>query len=107
MLAALATGNPAAVTVAFSHLLFNLTGTLLIYPIKPLRAIPLAMASWMGSVASRNRTLAAVYIGLAFYGIPLLLLFLTGALDTTPEPAVPEDEVGVHRSILIEEVEDV
>jgi sodium-dependent phosphate cotransporter len=101
MLAALATGNPAAVTVAFSHLLFNLTGTAVIYPLKPLRAIPLAMARWMGDLAARNRVLAAAYIAAAFYGLPLLLLFLTGALDSAPSaPAV--EAPAVHSAIIME-----
>ena len=44
MLAALATGNIAAVTVAFAHLFFNLTGIALVYPLPPIRKIPLKMA---------------------------------------------------------------
>ncbi len=80
MLAALAIGEPAAVTVAFAHLMFNLTGTVVIYPLKFIRAIPLAMARWLGDLASHNRLLAAVYIGTVFFGLPLLLLFVTGAI---------------------------
>lgn len=78
MLAALATGNPAAVTVAFAHFVFNVTGTLLIYPLEPIRSIPLAMARWLADLAVRNRLLAVVYIVTVFYGLPLLLLFATG-----------------------------
>lgn len=81
MLAALATGSPAAVTVAFAHLMFNITGTALIYPLKLTRSIPLRMARWLGEIASRNRLLAAAYIAIVFYGLPLLLLFVTGAID--------------------------
>ena len=80
MLAALSTGSPAAVTVAFAHLLFNLTGSLLIYVPTPIRKIPLAMARAMGRIASRRRILAGIYILVFFYGLPVLLLFLTGAL---------------------------
>ncbi len=80
MLAALATGNPAAVTVAFAHLMFNITGTALIYPFKVIRAIPLAMARWLADLAVRNRALAIAYILGVFYGLPLLLLFVTGTI---------------------------
>jgi sodium-dependent phosphate cotransporter len=80
MLAALSTGNAAAITVAFTHLLFNVLGTLIIYVPRPIRKIPLALARAMGRLAARRRMLAAVYILVFFYGIPLLLLFLTGAL---------------------------
>ncbi len=80
MLAALALGEPAAVTVAFAHLVFNLTGTALIYPVKFIRAIPLTMARWLGDLACHNRFLAGVYIATVFFGLPVLLLFLTGAI---------------------------
>ena len=80
MLAALATGSPAAVTVAFSHLMFNVSAGLLIYVPPFMRAIPLYLARTLGRLGSRNRPLAAVYILLAFFGLPLLMLFLTGAL---------------------------
>lgn len=80
MLAALATGNPAAVTVAFSHLMFNLTASLLIYVPPPMRAIPLFLARSLGRVASQNRILAGVYIVTVFFALPLLLLFLMGTL---------------------------
>jgi sodium-dependent phosphate cotransporter len=77
MLAALATANPAAVAVAFSHLLFNLIGGALIYPVPQIRRIPLALARGMGDLAFRNRGLAALYIAAAFYGLPILLLLLS------------------------------
>jgi sodium-dependent phosphate cotransporter len=81
MLAALSTGNPAAVTVAFAHLLFNLSACLVIYVPPPMRRIPLALARRLGKLGSENRLLAAVYIVVAFYGIPLLLLFFSGELS--------------------------
>ncbi|HJO03502.1 MAG TPA: Na/Pi symporter [Acidobacteriota bacterium] len=80
MLAALATGNPAAVTVAFAHVMFNVSATLLVFMPPPLRRIPLAMARAMGRVGSRNRLLAAVYIIVVFFLVPLSLLLISGAL---------------------------
>jgi solute carrier family 34 (sodium-dependent phosphate cotransporter) len=80
LLAALATGNPTAVAVALAHLLFNLTGTLLIYPLVFIRRIPLALARGLGRLGARNRVLALVYIALAFFGIPLLLLLIGGRI---------------------------
>ena len=80
MLAALSTGNPAAVTVAFSHLMFNLSAGLLIYVPPFMRAIPLRMARALGRLGARNRVLAGIYILVAFFGLPLLMLFVTGAL---------------------------
>lgn len=80
MLAALATGNAAAVTVAFSHLVFNLTAAMLIYLPPPLRAIPLRLSRALGRLGSRNRILAGIYILLVFFGLPLALLFVFGTL---------------------------
>jgi len=83
MLAALSTGSPAAVAVAFAHLTFNLTGALVIYVPPPMRRIPLALARGLGKLASENRLLAAVYIIVVFFGIPLLLLFFSGVFSGT------------------------
>jgi sodium-dependent phosphate cotransporter len=80
MLAALSTGNSAAVAVAFSHLLFNISGALLIYVPRPIRALPLAGSRYLGRLACRKRILAGAYILIFFYGLPFLLLFLTGVI---------------------------
>jgi solute carrier family 34 (sodium-dependent phosphate cotransporter) len=98
LLAALVSGSPAAVAVAIGHLLFNLTGMALIYFLPPMRRLPLFLARWMGEVGYRNRPLAVSYILIAFFGIPLLLLLLTGALAPTaaPEaPPLPEEPPGI------------
>ncbi|HEX2164845.1 MAG TPA: Na/Pi symporter [Thermoanaerobaculia bacterium] len=78
MLAALATGSPAAISVAFSHVLFNLTGALVLYPLPPIRKIPLALSRGLGLLASRRRWLAVVFIVTVFYGMPVLLLVTLG-----------------------------
>jgi sodium-dependent phosphate cotransporter len=80
MLAALSTGSPAAVTVAFSHLMFNLSASVLIYLPPPIRAIPLYLARTLGRIGSQNRLMAAAYILLVFFGLPLLMLLVTGVL---------------------------
>lgn len=93
LLASLATGSPAAVSVALAHLLFNIFGALVIYPLPPIRAIPLAMARWLGTLGSRNRPAAVVYVLVVFFGVPILLLVLSGALggsrSTAGETAAP------------------
>jgi sodium-dependent phosphate cotransporter len=76
MLAALATGNLAAVTVAFAHLFFNLSGIALVYPIKAIRSIPLHMARGLAQLTSRSRLYAFAYVGLAFFLIPFLLVLV-------------------------------
>jgi sodium-dependent phosphate cotransporter len=75
MLAALATGNIAAITVAFAHLFFNLSGIALVYPFAPIRRIPIRLARGLAELTSRSRAYAFVYVGLVFYAIPLTLIY--------------------------------
>jgi sodium-dependent phosphate cotransporter len=74
IMAALATQNEVAVTVAFAHLSFNIFGILLFYP---LRFIPIQIAEFVAEKASystRNLvTFVAIYIILHF--IPIALIF--------------------------------
>ena len=76
MLAALATGHISAVIVAFAHLFFNMSGVILVYPIPAIRNIPLGLARGLAEVASRRRIYAFLYIGCAFYLLPLLLILV-------------------------------
>lgn len=75
MLASLATGNPAAVTVAFAHLFFNLTGIGIVYPLAPIRRIPLRLARGLAELTSRSRAYALVYVGFVFFALPLTLIY--------------------------------
>ncbi len=76
MLAALSTANVAAITIAFAHLFFNLSGIVLVYPVRLIRKIPIKMATLLAEVTSRKRALAVAYIVLVFYIIPLGVVFL-------------------------------
>jgi sodium-dependent phosphate cotransporter len=55
MLAALATASPAAVTVAFAHLMFNISAAVLIYLPPPIRSIPLRLAAGLDSASLGSR----------------------------------------------------
>ena len=67
----------AGVTIALVHLLFNLTGTAMIYPPPAIRAIPLRLAEQLAGVAVRSKSMAIAYVVVMFYGIPALFAFLT------------------------------
>ncbi len=82
ILAALATGEPAAIAVAMAHLLFNLIATVVIYGIPRLRALPLYFARSLGRIAAERRTLAIAYVAMLFFGLPLLLLAASGGLPS-------------------------
>ena len=64
---------PAGVAIALVHLLFNLSGTVLIYPVRQIRNLPLAAARKLADVAVRNRVLALAYVAVLFYVLPMVL----------------------------------
>jgi sodium-dependent phosphate cotransporter len=83
LLAALAATDENAVhgiTIALVHLLFNLSGTLLIFPIKRIREIPLSAARWLADTAVVSRKWAIAYVVLLFYGLPALFAFVNSFL---------------------------
>ncbi|MEE2768897.1 MAG: Na/Pi symporter [Actinomycetota bacterium] len=72
LLASLATGSPAAVTVAVVHTLFNVTGIAIFYPVRTLRMIPIRLAIGLARIGAERRTWAIVYVVGMFVLIPLL-----------------------------------
>jgi sodium-dependent phosphate cotransporter len=66
----------AGVTIALVHTLFNLSGTLLIYPVPAIRRIPLAAAEKLAEIATRSRKWAILYVMILFYGVPALFALL-------------------------------
>lgn len=76
LLAALA-GTQAGLTIALVHLLFNISGILLIYPFKPFREIPLRMARWIGNVAAAKRRVAVIYVLLIFFILPFSVMLIS------------------------------
>jgi sodium-dependent phosphate cotransporter len=76
MLAALAVGEISAVTVAFAHLLFNVCGIALIWPLPAIRRIPLRVAGGFAAVAANHRWIAIAYILVCFYAVPFAAIFI-------------------------------
>ena len=76
MLAALSTANVAAITIAFVHLLFNLSGILLIYPIAAIRRIPIKLSQALAGFASTSRGWAIAYLIVVFYALPLCIILI-------------------------------
>jgi sodium-dependent phosphate cotransporter len=73
ILASLATGSTTSIAVAFAHLLFNVFGIAIIYPI---RRVPLFLAKSLADLAMRNRMFPIAFVLLIFYIIPLTIIFL-------------------------------
>jgi len=76
MLAALAVGEISAVTVAFAHLLFNICGIAVIWPIPAIRRIPIRLARSFAAVAADHRWLAVAYIVICFYAVPFAAILI-------------------------------
>lgn len=70
------TGNVAGLTIAFVHMLFNLTGILIFYPLPFMREIPLRMARWMGRLGRRSPYYGVAYVLGAFFLVPGLLILI-------------------------------
>ena len=73
ILAALLTGNVAALTVAFAHLLFNISGIIFWWPFKQL---PLFLANKFAEYSIKNRLIPVAYILVLFFIIPVLVIYL-------------------------------
>jgi sodium-dependent phosphate cotransporter len=79
-LAATDTNAAAGLTIALVHLLFNLSGTLLIYPFAPIRRIPMIFARKLADVAVESKALAIAYVIGLFYVIPVVFAILNETL---------------------------
>ena len=77
LLAALAVSGPnaaAGLEIALVHLLFNVSGLLMIYPVQAIRRVPLEAARQVTRLALRSRKLTVVWVALLFYGLPALCI---------------------------------
>jgi sodium-dependent phosphate cotransporter len=83
LLAALAATDQnaaAGLTIALVHLMFNVTATILIFPVPSIQRIPLRLAQGLADVAIRSRAVAIAYVIVLFYVVPALFAVLTRTL---------------------------
>ena len=73
ILAALVTGNLSAIIVAFAHLLFNISGMIVWWPLK---FVPITLARKFAQVAARKKIIPILYVIIVFFIIPILLISL-------------------------------
>jgi len=72
LLASLAADKPQGLTIALVHLLFNLSGILLFYPIPAVRDIPLRLAEGLARKAQQNPLWVVAYLVGVFVVTPLV-----------------------------------
>ncbi|MCZ6611489.1 MAG: Na/Pi symporter [Planctomycetota bacterium] len=63
-----------AATVAISHVLFNLTGIAIWYPLK---VVPMTIAQWYGGLAARSRGYAILFLVILFFVVPIMGILIT------------------------------
>jgi len=71
------TGTVSALVAAFSHLLFNITGILIIYGIPLLRNIPLTLAENMADIAVSKKYIPILYLVIIFILIPFTIIYFS------------------------------
>ena len=71
------TGTVSALVAAFSHLLFNITGILVIYGIPLLRNIPLTLAENMADIAVSKKYIPILYLVTIFILIPFTIIYFS------------------------------
>jgi len=69
--------NTAGVTTAFAHLIFNLCGVAVFYP---LRHFPLVCARKFANVAAESKRWAVIFVLGVFFLVPLLVIIITNKL---------------------------
>lgn len=77
LLAAFAAGTVGGLTIALVHLLFNLLGILILYPIPAIRVIPMRLAARLARIAERRKPVAVGYVIGVFIALPILVIVVT------------------------------
>lgn len=80
ILAAL-TGNIAGITIAFAHLIFNITGVIIVYNIGVVRRGIILTAKKLAAICTERRVLAFVYVLGIFYILPTSLILISKLLN--------------------------
>ncbi|MDJ0837595.1 MAG: Na/Pi symporter [Acidobacteriota bacterium] len=80
LLAAIATGEKAALTIAICHVIFNMYGILLLYPVPKIRNLIIKIAEWLAERCTDQKSFALVYVVGVFYMLPGAILGIQKAL---------------------------
>ena len=76
LIASLAVTQPAGLTIALVHTLFNVVALLLIFPVRIIRDVPVRLAERFAGIAVEHPTLVGVYLAGLFLVIPVIGIFL-------------------------------
>lgn len=73
LLASFSVGSPLGLQVALAHTIFNVTGTILITPIKK---VPIFLAQKLAYYSVKNRLIPLLYVIIQFFIIPMLMIYI-------------------------------
>ena len=76
LIASLAVTQPAGLTIALVHTLFNVVAIGLIFPVRAIRDVPVRMAEVFAGFAVRHPTVVGAYLLGLFLVIPIIGIFL-------------------------------
>ncbi|WP_020526485.1 Na/Pi symporter [Flexithrix dorotheae] len=71
----------AALAVAICHLLFNLIGVLVLFPIPFIRNFPIRLAEALGNATEKNKVTGFAYVVCTFFIIPFVLIYTSSSLE--------------------------
>ncbi|MCB9915185.1 MAG: Na/Pi cotransporter family protein [Planctomycetes bacterium] len=80
LLASTAADSKEGLTIAIVHTLFNVVGTLIFFPVRRLRQVPIRLARQLAILASRNPLYVAGYVGGVFVLMPLAGIWIFNRL---------------------------
>ena len=72
-LASFAVNTPEAVKVAYAHLIFNIYGILIFWPLKK---IPISLAVKLSEIVQHRRIISIIYIIIFFFVVPGIVIYL-------------------------------
>ena len=76
LIASLAVSEPAGLTIALVHFLFNVTALAIVFPVRRVREVPVLLAERFARIAVRHPTIVGGYLLGLFVIIPLVGIFL-------------------------------
>ncbi|HAS38991.1 MAG TPA: phosphate transporter [Microscillaceae bacterium] len=102
--------SEAALSIALTHILFNLIGVLIFYPIPAIRNIPVWFARRLGKATLRNRLYGFIYLLFTFFVIPFFLIYFsqkTTKKQNYNNPTLERPTIGILEKNWEEETYDI
>lgn len=75
----------SAVSIAIAHVLFNLIGVLIFFPVPVLRRVPIELAAGLGKITLKYRLAGFVFLLVTFFFIPFSLIYFNQDAPQTIE----------------------